>query len=76
MLCHRGNDTTEALKFMKIAQDVMREFHTNGLIPGFLPVSCYVEHSESLVEKLGNELNYQYQELLRMRTSSTCDGNR
>ncbi|CAI5729322.1 unnamed protein product [Peronospora destructor] len=55
VLCHRGNDTKEALKFMKIAQDVM-------------------QHSESLVEKLGNRLNYQYQELLRMRTSLTCDG--
>ncbi|CAI5704950.1 unnamed protein product [Peronospora effusa] len=57
VLCHRGNDTEEALKFMKIAQDVMQQ-------------------SESLVEKLGNGLNYQYQELLRMRTSSTCDGKR
>ncbi|CAH0477099.1 unnamed protein product [Peronospora belbahrii] len=55
VLCHRGSDTEDALKFMKIAQDVM-------------------QRSESLVEKLGNGLNHQYQELLRMRASSTCDG--
>ena len=75
MLCHRGNDTAEALKFMKVAQDVMRKlgYTRRFRLFTFLTHFCYAECSKSLAEKLNNELNHQYQELLQLSTSPTHD---
>ncbi|KAG2766687.1 hypothetical protein PC129_g88 [Phytophthora cactorum] len=55
VLCYRGNDTAEALQFLKTAQTIL-------------------QRSEPLVEKLGNGLNQQFQELLRTSANSALNG--
>ncbi|ETI43583.1 hypothetical protein, variant 1 [Phytophthora nicotianae P10297] len=72
VLYHRGNDNEEALKFMKIAQMILRRWHSRFLVYSrrLTHAYCSIERSEPLVERLGNELNQQYQELLRKSTKS------
>ncbi|KAL7693240.1 putative tetratricopeptide-like helical domain superfamily [Plasmopara halstedii] len=51
VLCQRSNNTKEALRFMTVAQSILRR-------------------SDTLVEKLGDEMSRQYQALLGVSTNS------
>ncbi|KAF1777176.1 hypothetical protein GQ600_27694 [Phytophthora cactorum] len=72
VLCYRGNDTAEALQFLKTAQTILPPIAIQYVL--FMRLIGSIERSEPLVEKLGNGLNQQFQELLRTSANSALNG--